>query len=107
MLTLASRLQNRVEIWRRKKISTNIGDSFEPVLYKKVWADIVPLSASILNGDAGTEKSKTKFKVLIRKNDVLKTDYIVYSGLKLEIEYIIPSFDRKGYYEIYSSLIEE
>ncbi|WP_270445746.1 head-tail adaptor protein [Fusobacterium varium] len=107
MSTLASRLQNRIEIWRRKKVSTDIGDSFEPVLFKKVWADIIPLSASTSEGQADTQNSKTKFKVIIRKNDILQSDYLIYKEFKLEIEYIIPSFDRKGYTEIYALLIKE
>lgn len=107
MQTLASRLQNRVEIWRREKISTDIGDSFEPVLYKKVWADVIPLSASTAEGQAETENSRTKFKVIMRKNDILQSDFIIFSGLKLEIDYIIPNFDRKGYIEVYALLIKE
>lgn len=107
MATLASRLQNRVEIYRRKKVSTDIGDTFEPVLHKKVWADVIPLSANTAEGQAETQNSRTKFKIIMRKTDILQSDYIIFSGIKLEIDYIIPNFDRKGYIEVYTLLIKE
>lgn len=50
--TLASRLQNRVEIWRREKVKTKIGDSFDDILYKTVWADVIPLNANMASGQA-------------------------------------------------------
>lgn len=43
----------------------------------------------------------------MRKTDILQSDYIVFSGIKLEIDYIIPNFDRKGYIEVYTLLIKE
>lgn len=107
MQTLASRLQNRVEIWRREKVKTKIGDSFDDVFYKTVWADVIPLNASTASGQAGTENSRTKFKVLMRKTEVLQSDFLIFKGLKLEIDYIIPNFDRKGYIEVYALLVKE
>ena len=105
--TLASKLQNRVEIWRREKVKTKIGDSFDDILYKTVWADVIPLNANIASGQADTENSRTKFKVLMRKTDVLQSDFLIFKGLKLEIDYIIPNFDRKGYIEVYALLVKE
>lgn len=102
---ITSKLQNRIEIYRRSLISTDIGDSFETKLYKKAWADIIPLQSNIRKIDEIINVER-KFKILMRKIDIVKTDFIIYKNLKFEIDYIVDNFNRRGYIEIYANLVD-
>ena len=44
-MALASRLKNRIEIFRRERIEGTLGDTYEDKSLKKVWADIMPAGA--------------------------------------------------------------
>jgi SPP1 family predicted phage head-tail adaptor len=103
-MTLASRLKNRIEIYRLEEIETPLGQSVEPVLYKRVWADIVPLSASLKAAEAETERAKNTFKVIMRKTDIKESDFIKYNNNTFQIDYIIPNFNGQGYIEVFCSI---
>ena len=64
---LASRLNNRVEIHREQIVEGNLGDKREYKLYKKVWADIIPLSANSITTSEDFEYTDIKFKIIMRK----------------------------------------
>lgn len=95
-----SKLKNRIEIYRKEKIKGELGDDYEPKLIKKVWAQIIPLTGSVKNGEGETEFSELKLKVIIRKTDIKESDYICFKERKYDIEYIIPEFTRNSYLEI-------
>lgn len=63
---LASRLNNRVEIHRKQIVEGNLGDKREYKLYKKVWADIIPLSANSITTSEDFEYTDIKFKIIMR-----------------------------------------
>ena len=101
---LASKLNNRVEIWGNKKVETSLGDSTEEGLIKKVWADIAPTGGSLKNGDGETEYSEGSFKIKVRKTKIDPDNWIIYKGLRYDIKYILPNFDRNTYLDIYAVL---
>ena len=68
MRILASRLHNRVELWRREKVETDIGEVTKPVLVRKLWADIIPTNTSEKDGPADTEKAEAKIKSNYEEN---------------------------------------
>ena len=107
MRTLASRLRNRIELWRREKVETDIGEITKPIFIKKLWADIIPVSTFEKNGQADTEKAEAKSKVIMRKTDIKISDYIVYNGIKHEVLYVLPNYDSKGYIEVYTCMVME
>lgn len=101
---LSSRLNNRIEIYRRIEIKENIGITFQSKLLKKVWAEITPLKGKINKEEADTISSTIKFKIIIRKTDIKTSDYIMFKGLKYEVDYIIPDYKDNSCLEIYTSI---
>lgn len=104
-MSLASRLKNRIEIYRRTLVAGKLGDTFEDTLLKKVWADIVPAGAGVKGAEAETERVENKFKIIIRKTDIKHTDYIMFEGEKYEINHIIRNFNTNNYLEVYATLV--
>lgn len=104
MKTLASKLNNRIEIWGNTLIESPLGDSTEETLIKKVWADIAPTGGSLKNGDGNTEYSEVKAKIKIRKTDISDKNWIIYQGLRYDIDYILPNFDKNHYLDIFTTL---
>lgn len=104
---LASRLNNRVEIHREQIIEGKLGDKREYKLLKKVWADIIPLSANSITTSEDLEYTDTKFKIIMRKTDITQADIICYKGTKYEISYIIPAFNKNNYIEVHCTLKKE
>lgn len=102
---LSSKLNNRIEVWRKEKVNTSLGVSYEEVVYKKIWANIVPLTSLLKDGQGETEYSQNKLKITIRKiKDIKTTDLLIIENQKYEIESIIPNFNLKDRLEIRASL---
>lgn len=102
---LSSNLNNRIEVWRKEKVNTSLGVSYEEVFYKKIWANIVPLNSLLKDGQGETEYSQNKLKITIRKRkDIKTTDLLIIENQKYEIESIIPNFNLKDRLEIRASL---
>lgn len=103
-MALASRLKNRIEIFRRERIEGTLGDTYEDKPLKKVWADIMPAGAGKKSQEAETERVENKFKIIVRKTDIKHTDFIMFEGEKYEIEYITRNFNDNSYLEIFTTL---
>ena len=103
-MTLASRLRNRIEIYRLEEVETPLGQSVEAMFYKKEWADIVPLNASLSKAEAETERAKNTFKIIMRKVDIKESDFIKYENNIFQIDYIISNFNGQGYIEVFCSI---
>ena len=102
---LSSKLNNRIEVWRKEKVNTSLGVSYKEVFYKKIWANIVPLTSFLKDGQGETEYSQNKLKITIRKRkDIKTTDLLIIENQKYEIESIIPNFNLKDRLEIRASL---
>lgn len=104
---LASRLNNRIEIFREVIERSELGDKRVHQPYKKVWADIIPISANSTTTSENFEYTNTKFKIIMRKIDIIQTDIIYYQGIKYEIDYIIPAFNKNNYIEVHCNLKKE
>jgi head-tail adaptor len=100
--SLASQLNNRIEIWRDVKTEGDLGDTLEPILLKKVWADMIPTGGSLKDGDGDTEYNEGNFKIKVRKGDFKTSDWIIYQGQRYDIKYILPNFNKNNYMEIHA-----
>lgn len=107
MSNLSSRLKNRIEIYKKNKVKGKIGDTYEEVLVKKLWAEIKFQSGNMINGEGGTEANNTRFKIRIRKTEVDATHIIKFKGLVYEIEYIYPDFKKNGFIDLMVKLKTE
>lgn len=104
MKTQASRLNNRIEIYRQIEEKEKVGITFQPKLLKKVWAEIRELKGKVNQEEADTISNTVKFKMRVRKTDIKTSDYIIFKSLKYEIDYIIPCFKDNSFLDIYTSL---
>lgn len=100
MKSLASRMKNLIGIYEKKKVQGKIGTTYEDVLIKKIWAEIKFRSGNLNEGQGNTEYSNTKFRVRVRKTKISEDNYIVYKGLKFEIEYIYPDFKNNSFIDL-------
>ncbi len=100
-MNLISKMNNRIEIWRNTRVDTDLGVTIKPELLKKVWADVIPQqSGSIANEAGNTISNTTKFRIKIRKTDIKADDFLLVNGLRYNIEYIIPDFNKNAYLDI-------
>lgn len=102
--SLASRLNNRIEIYRQKEIKEKIGLTFQFEPLRKIWAEIRELKGKVNQEEADTISNTVKFKMRVRKTDIKTSDYIIFKSLKYEIDYIIPCFKDNSFLDIYTSL---
>lgn len=102
-MIITNKLKNRISIFRKQKVETPIGDTFEEKFFKKVWADIIPVRVSDKNGNQ-ILTNKANFKIIMRKTDILESDFIKYGEKIFEIDYIIENFDGKDYLEVFASI---
>ena len=107
MASLSSKLKNRIEVYKKNKVQGKIGDTYEEVLVKKLWAEIKFQSGSITNGEGDTESNNTRFKIRIRKTTIDTSHYIKYKDLLYEIEYIYPDFKSNSFIELFVKLKTE
>lgn len=107
MKNQASRLKNRIEVYKKNKVQGEIGDTYEEILVKKLWAEIKFQSGSIVNGEGDTESNNTRFKFRVRKTEIDTTHIIKFKGLVYEIDYIYPDFKNNSFIEIFVKLKTE
>lgn len=107
MSNLSNRLKNRIEVYKKNKVQGKIGDTYEEVLVKKLWAEIKFQSGSIVNGEGDTEANNTRFKIRIRKTEIDTTHIIKFKGLVYEIDYIYPDFKSNSFIELFVKLKTE
>lgn len=103
-MSLASKLNNRIEIWGQIREEIDLGITYEEKLLKKVWADIKPISGSSSSESGNTVSTSVKFKMRIRKTEISADNWIMHSGLRYEIEYIYPDFNRNSFLDIETKL---
>ncbi|MGL5617395.1 MAG: head-tail adaptor protein [Sarcina sp.] len=107
MKNQASRLKNRIEVYKKNKVQGKIGDTYEEILVKKLWAEIKFQSGSIVNGEGDTEANNTRFKFRVRKTEIDTTHIIKFKELVYEIDYIYPDFKNNSFIEIFVKLKTE
>ena len=98
--SLASRLNNRLEIWGNIKVDTDLGTAPEKQLIKKIWADIKPLYGSKKGGPAETIANSVNFRVVIRKTEITSANWIMYRETRYDISHIMPGFKDNKYLDI-------
>ncbi|MGB6128826.1 MAG: phage head closure protein [Psychrilyobacter sp.] len=98
--SLASRLNNRLEVWGNVKVKTDIGNSPKEKLIKKIWGKISPIYGFSSGGDAGTIKNTVNLKIMIRKTDISNANWIIYKGQRYDISHILPNYDSNEYLDL-------
>lgn len=107
MKNQASRLKNRIAIYKREKVKGGIGNTYKDVFIKNIWAEIKFSSGSMTKGEGDTEANNTRFKIRTRKTVIDTSHYIEYKGLEYEIEYIYPDFKNNSFIELFVKLKTE
>lgn len=103
--SLASKLKNRIDIYRNSLVEGKLGDEYEPKLLKTVWANIIPINGKVVNEEGETQALEKKFKIIIRKTEISdETDYIVFKKQKYDIDFIIPDFKSNSFLEVHATL---
>ena len=99
----AGNLRNQIELYTMETRQNEIGqDKRVPVLYKKVWAKIVPQSGSQQNVPGNAKETKVTHKVTIRRGTDLKNDMLMkYKGQQYRVKYWQPVYDNGGFMEIF------
>lgn len=105
--TLASRLNNRLEIWGNTKVNSDLGISIEETLIKKVWGKISPVYGLSSGADANTTKNYVNFKIMIRNTDISSDNWVMFKNQRYDISYIMPNFDSNEYLDLNVFLYEE
>jgi head-tail adaptor len=105
--TLASKLNNRVEVWGKEIIQSEYGDDYTDKFLKKMWCDIIPLSGKINNESGDTISNDTNFKIRARKQGIKTDNWIIFEGLRYDIKYILPDFNTNKFIEIFAVLNTE
>lgn len=103
-MSLASKLNNRIEIWGKIKEETDLGITYEEQLLKKVWADVKPISGSSSSESGNTTSTSVKFKIRIRKTDISTDNWIIYNGMRYEIDYVYQDFNRNSFLDVEARL---
>ena len=78
---LASKLNNRIEVWRNKQVESKTGKEQKYTLEKKIWAEIRPTKGIVNQEEAETTSNTVKFKIRIRKTDIKTSDYIIFKDV--------------------------
>lgn len=88
------RLRNKIEIYRKQTITTEIGSDKEVyTLLKNVYAEIRPLRGKEYLESVQLEH-KISYKITIRWTDINETDYIKYQNKFFDIESVIDVENR-------------
>ncbi|MGL5229562.1 MAG: phage head closure protein [Cetobacterium sp.] len=104
MASFSSKLKNRIAVYKRQKVKGGLGNTYEDVFIKNIWAEIKFSSGSMVKGEGDTEANNTRFKIRIRKTVIDTSYYIEYKGLEYEIEYIYPDFKNNSFIELFVKL---
>lgn len=105
--SLASRLNNRLEIWGNIKVKTDLGNSNKDMLIKKIWGKISPIYGFSSGGEANTTKSTVNLKIMIRKTEISTANWVIHKGQRYDISHILPNYDSNEYLDLNVFLYEE
>lgn len=98
-------LKNKIEIWGNQTVDNELmEESYNPVVLKTCWAEIIPKTGTLLNRQADTIVSKTTHVIKIRYNSYpnLKPDnWIIYKEHKFDIDYILNPYFKNVTLEIF------
>lgn len=99
MESLSSRLKNKAQIWGRVTTTNSLGETdAEERLIGALWCDIVPKTGKVETiPNAAAEYATITHEVTFRRSALtrLKKEYhLVYRGQRLDIEYIMPHYNK-------------
>lgn len=111
MSRMTSKLRNKVDVYTKQKVENELGEwEYKYALYKTIYAQIIPKTSTLKDGQAETEyvESTHKFKIRIKSLPDLDNTYrFVYKGQTYEVKYFDPDYQHNEFYDVYTRLIIE
>lgn len=111
MSRITSKLKNRVDVYTKQKVENELGEiEYKYAKLKTIYAQIIPKTSNLKDGQAETEyvESTHKFKIRIKSLPDLDNTYrFVYRGQTYEVKYFDPDYQNNEFYEIYTRLVIE
>ena len=109
---ITSKLNRRVEVWRRAKSTTrNELNQFDYVdsKVKTIWAAVVPQTGTLLsNRPADTLLTQTTHKIICRYDPLIKKDmWLIYEGERYDILYILDPYLSHDSLEIFCRVVTD
>ncbi len=108
MNNLNCRLNNRIDLWGNIPYENELGETdYKPDKIKSLWCEIRPTTGSVKTTLGNVIEVENKYKITVRVNAIknLTNDmYLMYKGMRFDIDYNIPNFKYKDRIEIYCSL---
>lgn len=105
---LSSMLNTRIEIWHNTTVKNELGQrSFQPALFKKMWAGIIPQTGSLLNGRAADiALTRTTHKFITRFDSSVTSDmWIIHNGKRYDIIYVLDPYSNHERNEIFAEVV--
>lgn len=104
------KLDKKIQIWGNVKFKNELNaQDIEPRLLKSVWASVDFVSGAEKDGEADTRYEEQRCIVKMRSKafPIKKEHWIVYKGVRLNIEVLPPDFDRGSIREIHCVVVDE
>src|SRR5690625_3715930 len=98
------KLRNRVELFGRKKVENELGETeYQSTFLRKVWAQVIPQTGKLQAQQADTILSNVTHKIIVRyASDINKDMHIMYKGHRFDIKYILNPYFRNEFLEIFA-----
>lgn len=105
MATQVRDLRDRAEVWKASAVRQDNGETaWEYAKLRTIWAAVTPSGGRTesLAGDA--ERAEITHRVVVREHslpEICREMYFVVRGLRLDVSYWLPIYNRRGWLEIY------
>lgn len=110
-MNLSSRLNCKINVYGKIKIENELGEGdYRYGRIKSIWAEIIPSSGNVRNGEGNTSYTDINYKFVIRSNSIknITNDmYFMFKGQRYDIKYFNPNFKYRDSIEIFCSLVVE
>ena len=110
-MNLSSRLNCRIDVYGKVEKTNVLNEKeYDYAKLKSVWAEVLPQSGSMNNGEVNTRFADISHKFTIRKNAISGLDsdmYFMYQGQRYDIEYFNPNYKLGDRIEIFCNLVVE
>ncbi len=105
MATQVSDLRDRAEIWRAGAVLKDNGETvYEYTRQRTIWAAVTPSSGRAESLEGGATRAEITHRVVVREGslpDICREMYFIVRGLRLDVAYWLPIYNRRGWVEIF------
>lgn len=111
MSRMTSKLRNKVDVYTKQKVENELGEiEYKYALYKTIYAQIIPKTSILKDGQAETEYVESTHKIKIRTKSLPRLDNtyrFIYKGQTYEVKYFDPDYQHNEFYDVYTRLVIE